>query len=172
MANHSGLLVHQLPTRKNGEVRNSSDVKSSRELLIFISVDLQNNRMPCHVGSRTRHLGSSSPTRSTPLCPEIDKHRYLRTLNDLVEQLFVRLHRFIDRRQRSLTCAATPSVRKVLRANTIFLTTLFTNSNRRHRHLLRWNPNQIIHPLDEPPHDSVSPRGTPYARRLYRIENS
>jgi hypothetical protein len=131
----SGLLVDEFAAREDSEVWNSSNVESSRQLLMLVRIDLEDDGMAGHIGGCARNLWRRSPAGSAPLSPEIDKHRNLRTLNDLVEQFIVRLQRFIDRWERSFTCAATACVREVLHANTIFLTTLFTASNRRHRHL-------------------------------------
>jgi len=135
MTNDSCLLADELAGREDGEVWNSANVESSRQLLVLVSVDFEDDGTAGHVGGRAGDLWSRCPAGPAPLSPEIDKNRNLRTLNDLVEQLFVRLQRFINRGQRSLAGAATTCIRKMLRTDTIFLTTLFTATNGRHRHL-------------------------------------
>lgn len=134
MTDDSGLLANELAAREDSEVWNSSNVESSRQLLMLVRIDLEDDGMAGHVGGCARNLWRRCPAWSAPLSPEIDKHRNPGTLNDLIEQFVVRLQRFIGRRQRSFTCAATACVREVLCANTIFLATLFTASNRRHLH--------------------------------------
>jgi hypothetical protein len=85
VANDSGLLADELTAGEDSEVWNSSDVETSRQLLVFVGVDFENNGMPSHVGGRPRHLWGCSPTGPAPLCPEIDKHRNVRALNDFIE---------------------------------------------------------------------------------------
>jgi|ERR1700733_5059271 len=131
----SGLLADKFAARENSEVWNSSNVESSRQLLMLVRIDLEDDGMAGHVVGCARNLWRRSPAGSAPLSPEIDKNRNFRTSNNLVEQFVVRLQGFIDRRQRGLACAATACVREVLCANTIFLATLCTFSNCRHRHL-------------------------------------
>jgi hypothetical protein len=143
MTDDSGLLIHQFAAREDSEVWNSTNVESSRQLLLLVGVDFENDGMPGHVGSDPRHLGGSSMARSAPLSPEIHKNRNIRTLNDLVEQFVVRLKRFINRGQRSLARATATRVRKVFRTNSILLATLFTASNDRH-YPLRRNQNPAI----------------------------
>jgi hypothetical protein len=143
MTDHSGLLIHQFAAREDSEVWNSTNVESSRQLLLLVGVDFENDGMAGHVGSCPRNLGGSSSAGSAPLSPEIHKNRNIRTLNDLIKQLCVRLKRLIHRGQRSLARAAATCFRKVLRANTILLATLFTASNDRH-YPLRRNQNPAI----------------------------
>jgi hypothetical protein len=131
----SGLLTHQFAARENGEVWNSTNVESSRQLLLLVGVDFEDDGMACHVDSGPRDLWGSSPARSAPLSPEIDKNRNIRTLNDLVEQLVVSLKRFINWQKGNLARTAAACVRKMLRANTISLTTALADSYRRHLHL-------------------------------------
>jgi hypothetical protein len=66
-------------------------------LLVLVRVDFEDDGSPGHIGGRARNLWRYSPAWSAPLGPEVDKYRNLRPLNDLVEQLFVRLQRLIDR---------------------------------------------------------------------------
>jgi hypothetical protein len=139
----SSLLAYKLPAGEDSKIWNSSNIESSRQLLVLVGVHFEDDRTSGHIGGRARNLWSRCPARPAPLSPEIDKHRHLRTLNHLVEQFIVRLHRLVNRRQRSLARAATARVRKVFGADTIFLTTLFTASNRRHSHL-RSTSNLVI----------------------------
>jgi hypothetical protein len=137
MTDDSGLLIHQFAAREDSEVWNSTNVESSRQLLLLVGVDFEDDGMAGHVGSGARNLGRNSPAGSAPLSPEIHKNRNIRTLDDLIEQLFVCLKRLVHRGQRSLARAAATCFRKVLRANTILLATLFTASNDRHCPLQR-----------------------------------
>jgi hypothetical protein len=131
----SGLLTNQSAARENSQVWNSTNVESRSQSLLLVGVDFEDDGTPCHVGSGPRDLWGSGPARSAPFGPEIDKNRNLRPLNYLVEQLIVRLKRPVDRRKWNLARTATACVRKMLRANAIFLTTSLADSYRRHRHL-------------------------------------
>jgi hypothetical protein len=131
----SGLLTDQSAARENSKVWNSTNVESSRQSLLLVGVDFEDDGTACHVAGGACNFRGGSPAWSAPLRPEIDKDRNLCTLNYFVEQFIVRLKRLVDRRKWNLARTATACVREMLRANTIFLTTALADSYRRHRHL-------------------------------------
>jgi hypothetical protein len=131
----SGLLTDQSAAREDSEIWNSTNIESSRQSLLLVGIDFEDDGMARHVAGCTRNFRGGSPAWSAPFGPEVDKDRNLCILDDLVEQLIVRLKRLVDRRKWNLARAATACVREVLRANTIFLTTALADSYRRHRHL-------------------------------------
>jgi hypothetical protein len=145
VTDHSSLLVYQLAAREHSEVWNSTNVESSRQSLLLVGIHLEDDGMAGHIAGSLRNFGSGSPAWPAPLGPEIYQDRNTRALNDLIEQLIVRLKRLIAWGQLSFASSATASVRKVLRANSIFLSALFAASNDRHSHLPK-----IISEFDHP----------------------
>jgi hypothetical protein len=133
MTYDSSLLVHQLSGGEHSEVWNSPYVESGSQLLMSVGVDLQDNGVTRHVGGCSRDLRSRGPARPAPFSPEVDEDRNLGAPDDLVEELLAYLKWFVDWGQSRLARSTLPGVRKMPGADTIFLTALFTGSNRRHR---------------------------------------
>jgi hypothetical protein len=92
----SGLLVDQLAAGEDSEVRNSANVESSRQWLVLVGVNFQDDSAASHIGGRARDLWCRCPAGTAPFGPEIDKNRNLRALNYLIEELLVHLQWFVD----------------------------------------------------------------------------
>jgi hypothetical protein len=133
VTNNSGLLPDELSCGENGEIWYPTYRKSCRELLIPISVDLNDDGLPRHVLCRASHFWGSGAARTAPISPEIDQDGDARVLDDLVEQRRIHLQRFVQRRQGRFACTATASIRQVGRRDAVLLATGFAGSYHRHR---------------------------------------
>ena len=141
MINKSGLLLDELSSGEDGEVRDATYRETCGELLVLIGVDLEDEGLTRHVLCGARDLWSGGATWAAPVCPEIDQDGNARVLDDFVEECSVHLQGFVEWRQRRFACTATTGVRQVGGGDAIFLAASFAHSY--HRHL--FSPLDWIH---------------------------
>jgi hypothetical protein len=81
-----GLLFDELAGREDGKIGNAAYRKSCSELLVFISIDFEDDGMAGHILCGAGNLGGGRMTRAAPLGPKIDEDRNAGVLDDLIEE--------------------------------------------------------------------------------------
>jgi hypothetical protein len=132
VTNNSGLLFDELSSGEDSEVRDAAYSEPCCELLVLVSVDLEDDGLTRHVPCGTRDFWGGGSTRAAPVSPEVDQDGNTRALDNLVEEGSVDRYRFVKRGQRSLAGATTSGVRQVVRRDAVLLAAALADSYRRH----------------------------------------
>jgi len=136
VADETGLLMHELASGEDGEVRDAADVVAGGELSVLVGVDLEDDGLSSQIGSGAGDFGSCHAARATPLCPEIDEYRHAGMLNHVVKKVDIRRKRFVDGVQCILAGAAAACVCQVRSGDAVFLATVVAGTNGGHGRLL------------------------------------
>ena len=110
MVNRARLLHYGSPAAEDNEVWDPMDVEPSRQFWIALGVDLYDNRLPSHVGSRARYLGCRHPAGSAPFSPKVREYRNTGILDDFVERFTINFQGLIHGRQGRFADAAATGV--------------------------------------------------------------
>jgi hypothetical protein len=89
MVNCARLLHHGSPSAEDNEVWDATHVEPSRQFRIVFRVDLYDDRIASHIGSRARHLGRRHPAGSAPFSPKVREHRNTGILDNFVERFTI-----------------------------------------------------------------------------------
>jgi hypothetical protein len=89
MINCARLLHHGSPSAEDNQVWDATHVEPSRQFRIAFRVDLYDDRLPGHIGSRARHLRCRHPAGSAPFSPKVREHRNTGILDDFVERFTI-----------------------------------------------------------------------------------
>jgi len=95
MIGESGLLRDHLSASEDEEVGDGSNVVSSGKLRLVFRVHLEYQGPADHLLGELFHLRRSHTAGSTPVGPEVDEHRDLRLLHDLIEGLLIDVNRSV-----------------------------------------------------------------------------
>ena len=98
MVNCARLLHHGSSGPEDNEVWDATHVEPSRQFWIVLSVDLYDDCLSSHIGSRSRHLGRRHPAGSAPFSPKVREHRNRGILDDFVERFTINFQGLIHRR--------------------------------------------------------------------------
>jgi hypothetical protein len=93
-----------------------------------LTIQLYDDRLPSHIGSRARHFGRRHPAGSAPFSPKVREHRNTGILDDFVERFTINFQGLIHRQGRFAGAAAT-GVSEVGRWNAVLSPTGFACSN-------------------------------------------
>jgi hypothetical protein len=132
MAYKPRLLRDKPSTAKDGKVRNAANVVTSRELRVLFCVHFQDKGTTCHMGCGACDLGSRHFAGTAPVCPEVYENRYTSVLHDLIEELSVDRKRLVYGSKIVFAGTTTTGVGEMVGGDTVFLTTVWTASDKRH----------------------------------------
>src|SRR4029077_20212525 len=127
-----GLLRYWSTGIEDDKVRYAANIEAGRQLGIALRVNLDDDGTASHIRCCAGDFRCGHLTRTTPCRPEIDQYGDACVLRDFVELLEVDFQRFVHRRQRGLTCSATPGFSKMFCRNPIFLPAALAGSHKRH----------------------------------------
>jgi hypothetical protein len=143
MVNCARLLHHELPTAEDNEVWDATHVEPSRQFRIVLRVDLYDDRLPSHIGSRARHFGRRHPAGSAPFSPKVREYRNMGILDDFVERFTINFQGLIHWRQGRFAGAAATGVSEAGRWNAVLSPTGFACSNHRHTYFTTTNLQRV-----------------------------
>ena len=132
MVNCARLLHHGSSGAEDNEVWDATHVEPSRQFWIVLRVDLYDDRLPSHIGSRARHLGRRHPAGSAPFSPKVREHWNTGILYDFVERCTINFQGLIHWRQGRFAGAAATGVSEMGRRNAVLSPAGFACSNHRH----------------------------------------
>ena len=148
MVNCARLLHYGSSSAKDNEVWDATHVEPSRQFWIVLPVDLYDDCLPSHIGSRARHFGRRHPARSAPFSPKVRKHWNTSILDDFVERFTINFQGLIHWRQGRFAGAAATCVSKVGRWNAVLSPTGFACANHRHTYFTTTNLRRVtVRPL-------------------------
>jgi hypothetical protein len=96
MIDNPCLLFYELARGEDGEVRDAAHGKSRGELLMFVSVDFEDDSLTGHVLCCARDFRGGSVARTTPFGPEVYEDRNAGALDNLVEECGIDLQWFVE----------------------------------------------------------------------------
>jgi hypothetical protein len=143
MVNCARLLHHGSPSAEDNEVWNATHVEPSRQFRIVLRVDLYDDRLPSHIGSRARHFGRRHPAGSAPFSPKVREYRNMGILDDFVERFTINFQGLIHWRQGRFAGAAATGVSEAGRWNAVLSPTGFACSNHRHTYFTTTNLQRV-----------------------------
>jgi hypothetical protein len=107
------LLELKATASEYGEVRNSLDLVPCGKLRVLFRVDLEHDAAAREISRGLCDMRRSHPAGAAPGRPEINEHRNLAFVNDLIELLGIYRYGLCRCRQRRLTCSASTYVSEV-----------------------------------------------------------
>jgi hypothetical protein len=143
MVNCARRLHHGSSCSEDNEVWDATHVEPSCQFRIVLRVDLYDDRLPNHIGSRTRHFGRRHPAGSARFSPKVREHRNTGILDDFVERFTINFQGLIRWRQGRFADAAATGVSEVGRRNAVLSPTGFARSNHRHRYFTTANLERV-----------------------------
>jgi len=114
-----GLLEHDAPLTQHYKVRYGLHAEPRRRLRTILRIHLKHNSLPRHLPRQLTDLRCRHPAWCAPCSPEIRQNRNGSLRDNLRERCVVNIQRFIQRRKRRLTRAASASVRKMACRDTV-----------------------------------------------------
>jgi hypothetical protein len=120
LAQNARLLPLQFPVAEQGEVGNAAHVVFRRQRRRPLGINLEYQRFSGKTLRCFRNGGSGHFARAAPFCPEIDEHRHLCLVRDLLEKRSIDVNRGTYGRQRLLARATAAGMGEVACGDTIF----------------------------------------------------
>jgi hypothetical protein len=130
--NQPCLLEDRFAAREDEEVGDASDLVAGGELWVGFGIHFEHDGFAGHVSGGLGYLRGGHAAWSTPLCPEVDKDRDGRVLEDLVKEGRVDREWLGERRQLGLASSAATGSAEVFGGDTILLLALGAGANDGH----------------------------------------
>src|SRR5215475_9072425 len=140
MVHHACSLNYRAALVKHCEVRDPTDIESSRQLGIALGIYLDDDGTASHVCGRPLYLGRRQAAGTAPFCPEIRKHWNPGVLHDFIELIGINFQGFIRRRNGGFAHAAPAGIGKVSSWYAVLTITCPARPNNAHTHLLMAEP--------------------------------